>query len=142
NELPLFRQEDIWQLAELAMAGSDLKPVTRAILHKIRTEGEKHTDFMDTDRLLSSLNDRSRPALRAAMGLNERVISDVFTELRRQLYKRKQRLVILQEDITAAQGIDETLLDLFVSPAGLEGVQECPLVAVCGITPQYERQYF
>src|SRR5207249_3267858 len=82
DELPLFRQEDVWELADLAMAGSELKPVTRAILNKIRTEGEKHSDFTETDRLLSALNDRSRPALRAALGLNERVISDVFTELR------------------------------------------------------------
>jgi hypothetical protein len=142
EELPLFRKEEVWQLVILALHGSDLKAPTRAALMKIKSEADKSEDFPETERLLSALNDRSRPALRAALGLNERIISEVFSELRRHLYRKGQRLVVLQEDITAAKAIDETLLDLFVSPAGMEGVQECPLVAVCGITPEYEEKYF
>ena len=142
EELPLFRREEVWQLVDLAMRGSELRPSTKTALTKIKAESDKSEEFPETDRLLTALNDRSRPALRAALGLNERVISEVFSELRRHLYRNGKRLVVLQEDITAAKAIDETLLDLFVSPAGMEGVKECPLVAVCGITPEYERKYF
>jgi hypothetical protein len=140
TDLPKFTRDEVWELAQLALT-STLPPVTRVAMEKIRREQEKET-YEDADRLAESLNARVRPALRSALGLSDTAISQVFVDLREQLYKEGRRLVILQEDITAAQGIDDTLLDMFVSPGGIGSVPGCPLVAVCGITPQYERQYF
>src|SRR3712207_3279013 len=58
--------------------------------------------------------------------------------LRRELKDR--RLVLLLEDITAWEGVDNQLVDVLVTNAETrEDKDLCPMVSVVGITPEYFR---
>src|SRR3546814_15051730 len=49
---------------------------------------------------------------------------------------RGQRLVLLLEDITSWEGIDDSLIDVLVTNAGTRD-DMCPLISVVGVTPAY-----
>ena len=91
--------------------------------------------------LLDALNRRRNDAVHNLLGVSAQGLKRLFREVRAALEQRGQRLVLLLEDITSWEGIDDSLIDVLVTNAGTRGSEKprdmCPLIAVVGITPQY-----
>jgi hypothetical protein len=57
------------------------------------------------------------------------------------LRKDEKRLVLLLEDVTNLQGVDQQLIEaLLPNPSVKENRELCELVAVIGVTPEYQSQ--
>src|SRR3546814_9529228 len=63
-------------------------------------------------------------------------LKTLFRQVRQALAVRGQRLVLLLEDITSWEGIDDSLIDVLVTNAGTRD-DMCPLISVVGVTPAY-----
>src|SRR5207247_1124893 len=62
-----------------------------------------------------------------------------FRHVRRLLRKQGNRLVLLLEDITNFQGVDEALFDVLITDSAMVP-DECDLVSIVGVTPGYLRE--
>lgn len=94
--------------------------------------------------LMGALNARRNEAIRNVMGVSAEGLKTLFREVREALATRDQRLVLLLEDITSWEGLDDSLMDVLVDnaeTAGFDGQAPiCPLISVVGVTPDfYER---
>jgi hypothetical protein len=94
----------------------------------------------NTTRLLAALNSRLNLAIQSAMGISGATLQKMFREFRSDLKKKGSRLVLLLEDLTGAQGLDQELLYVLQERSTTQE-QFCDLVSVVGITPAYYRQY-
>lgn len=83
-----------------------------------------------------ALNARRNDAIRRSLGVSAERLQDIFMELRRALFADGKRLVLLLEDITNFQGLDDRLIDALVVDAGTRS-DICPLISVVGLTPTY-----
>lgn len=88
----------------------------------------------NSHRLLDALNLRRNGAVQNVLGISSQALKQMFAELRRLLAPR--RLVLLLEDITAWEGIDNQLIDVLVTSTE-ENPELCPMVSVVGLTPLY-----
>jgi hypothetical protein len=93
----------------------------------------------NTSRFLAALNSRLSLAIQSAMGISGASLQKMFRDLRSALNK-KRRLVLLLEDLTGAQGIDQELIYVLQESSTTQE-QFCDIVSVVGITPAYYRQY-
>lgn len=91
-------------------------------------------------KLASLLNQCTRYAIGHATALTGDDFKQVFSDLRRYLYRQGRSLALFIEDITVLTGVDRGLLDVLVTQHKGEGEQEmCRLISVVGITDSYYR---
>ena len=155
QELARFHLEDIAELEQL------LRPLTldspRAVrfARRLRNEADsirqidprKQADpaaqeklreqYPWSTQLLDALNLRRNNAVQALLGISHQGLKELFMRLRGAL---GTRLVLLLEDITAWEGVDEQLVDVLVTDADTRQERDlCPMVSVVGVTPAYFR---
>ncbi len=76
-------------------------------------------------------------------GLEPGDLASVIEEIRQELFKKEKTLTILIEDITAASGVDDSLLDaLLTDKIEYPDKKMCRLNAVVGSTDGYYREKF
>lgn len=91
--------------------------------------------------LLQALNARKNEAIRTVIGVSAEALKTLFHNVREALLERGQRLILLLEDITSWEGLDDSLMDVLVDNAealGSDGGPAiCPLISIVGITPDF-----
>lgn len=92
-------------------------------------------------QLVDALNRRRNEAIQNVLGVSAQRLKTLFREVREKLAERGQRLVLLLEDITSWEGLDDSLIDVLVFKATARGDNDarevCPLISVVGVTPTY-----
>ncbi|MCA3757235.1 MAG: hypothetical protein IM669_06880 [Phenylobacterium sp.] len=88
--------------------------------------------------LIDALNARRNYAVQTVIGVSADGLKKLFEELRAELAKRGRRVVLLLEDITSWEGLDDSLVDALVTDADTRPEADlCPLISVVGVTPEY-----
>src|SRR3546814_12012366 len=87
-------------------------------------------------QLMQALNLRRNDAVQNLLGVSAEGLKTLFRQVRQALAVRRQRLVLLLEDITSWEGIDDSLIDVLVTNAGTRD-DMCTLISVVGVTPAY-----
>lgn len=93
--------------------------------------------------LLEALEGRANIAIQGLVGISAKGMDGMFRTLRRGLAEQGKRLVLLLEDITNFQGVDDRLLDAVLIDrsdtidADMGGAPLCDLVSIVGVTPDY-----
>jgi hypothetical protein len=90
--------------------------------------------------LMRALNLRRNEAIRNVMGVSAEGLKTLFRNVREALAPRGQRLVLLLEDITSWEGLDDSLIDVLIDNAEAQGngtAKICPLISVVGVTPDF-----
>lgn len=103
---------------------------------------DEHADQFPTSlSLMRALNLRRNDAIQNVLGISAQGLKTLFRQVREALADRKQRLVLLLEDITSWEGLDDSLIDVLVFNAAARGEADeqavCPLISVVGVTPAY-----
>lgn len=103
---------------------------------------EEHRDqFPNSLSLIKALNLRRNDAIQNVLGVSAQGLKALFRQVREALAERGQRLVLLLEDITSWEGLDDSLIDVLVFNASARGEADekpvCPLISVVGVTPAY-----
>ena len=92
-------------------------------------------------RVRDALNKRLNLAVRHLLGLSSEGLKEVFRRLRKALKDEARRLVLLVEDVSNFQGIDDQLIDALIQNAETrENNDLCDLISVIGITPYYYKE--
>jgi hypothetical protein len=110
----------------------------------VEPPGEKELEEVapETQGLVRALNRRLNHALQFFIGIGKDKLKDLFLQLRRNLRGAGRRLVLLLEDITSFQGIDNQLIDAIVTQSTTREQDDlCDLISVVGITPMFFRDY-
>ena len=102
-------------------------------------EREGPQQLQRSTQLMKALNKRRNDAIQNVLGVSAEGLKSLFRQVRQELAARGQRLVLLLEDITSWEGIDDSLIDVLVTNAETRGAESdlCPLISVVGITPAY-----
>lgn len=158
-----FNLFDIAELAESCsqITGIGVPPTTKRLAKNLLDESYKIDDLRRTEwtaeeierddvrdelktslQLMEALNRRRNDAIQNLLGVSAEGLKKLFRQIREELNKRDQRLILLLEDITSWEGVDDSLIDVLVTNAGtrLEETGErdmCPLISVVGVTPAY-----
>ncbi len=159
SKVARFTARDVFELRQplAGLRGKKVGPGAIRLSHLLRQEapaiesalarcapGVDDPDISDvapnTSRFLSALNSRLSLAIQSAIGISGAALQKLFREFRRALKKKGRRLVLLLEDLTGAQGIDQELFYVLQERSTTQE-QLCDLVSVVGITPAYFRQY-
>lgn len=154
----LFDMQDLAKHAG-AVLGSGVKPATEELIRRLqheshtieawRAEGWSAEEIAQqvpnkvqrSLEFLEVLNRRRNDAIQNVLGVSAAGLKTLFRQVREALAKRKQRLVLLLEDITSWEGLDDSLIDVLTFNAEVRGdepeVDVCPLISVVGVTPAY-----
>lgn len=102
----------------------------------------EHSSRFETSlKFAAALNRRRNDAIQNVLGVSAQGLKALFRQVREALAERGQRLVLLLEDITSWEGIDDSLIDVLVFNAAAKGDSDarpvCPLISVVGVTPLY-----
>jgi hypothetical protein len=101
------------------------------------------SDIENSRILMEALNDRLNYAVRNLLGISSQGLKELFRRLRERLKEEDRRLILLLEDITSFQGIDDQLVDVLVTQSDtVEDEKQCDLLSVVGITPGYYSKHF
>lgn len=154
-----FSVQDIHELALLLRSVRDRSVGSKAL--QARRKFERESNLLDTllrdvgeqsvdedhaaevapmlMRLREALNARFNAVVQDLVGIGRDGLVRAFRELRRQLAQDGRRLVLLLEDITSFQGVDNQLLDVLIAKSETEEQDGllCDLLSVVGITPDY-----
>src|SRR3546814_5872735 len=87
-------------------------------------------------QLMQALNLRRNDAVQNLLVVSAEWLKTLFRQVRQALAVRGQLFVLLLEDITSWEGIDDSLIDVLVTNAGTRD-DMCPLISVVGVTPAY-----
>jgi hypothetical protein len=155
SETASFNLEDILDLARVAEDVNDTGPSKRFALQLLleadeieeaQKQGHSSDDirrtmagqFGATFGLMAALNRRRNDAVQSVIGVSAAALKRVFERVRGELARRGQRLVLLLEDITSWEGLDDSLIDSLVlnSETRAEG-DLSPIISVVGVTPEY-----
>lgn len=90
--------------------------------------------------LTRALNARTNAAIQESLGVPATKLKEIFFELRRAMKRDGRRLVLLLEDITAFQGLDDALIDVLVADSNTND-ELCDQISVVGLTPNYYRDH-
>lgn len=90
-------------------------------------------------KLIDALNARLNDAVQRIIGVTAADLKRLFETVRERLKARGSRLVLLLEDITSLQGLDNGLLEALITNADTRQ-DLCPVISVVGVTPKYYRQ--
>jgi HPt (histidine-containing phosphotransfer) domain-containing protein len=109
------------------------------LAHELATE---HPEQVQTSlKLADTLNLRRNEAIQNVLGVSAQGLKTLFRQVREALAERGERLVLLLEDITSWEGLDDSLIDVLVFNAAAKGDHDarevCPLISVVGVTPTY-----
>lgn len=154
----LFDMEDLAKHAGAAI-GSGVKGATEELIRRLqheahtieawRAEGWSAEEIAQqvpnkvqrSLEFLEVLNRRRNDAIQNVLGVSAAGLKTLFRQVREALAKRDQRLVLLLEDITSWEGLDDSLIDVLTFNAEVRGdepeVDVCPLISVVGVTPAY-----
>ncbi|MGE0490473.1 MAG: hypothetical protein AB7S38_14800 [Vulcanimicrobiota bacterium] len=162
SELGFFTLKDIAELADLESRIQNEKPPPKAFrfIRTLAKEGRELRNFLEADyteseikaaagdklvntfTLVDALNVRLNHAIQNLIGISSHGLRELFLRLRRELKKDNRRLVLLLEDITNFQGIDQQLIDALVTQSTTRTEDDlCDLVSAVGITPAYFERY-
>ena len=129
-------------------------PATQRLLDRIEREGSalerlagegwapdevilRHADKAPLSvALAKALNARTNAAVQDSLGIPASKLKEIFFELRRAMKRDGRRLVLLLEDITAFQGLDDALIDVLVADSTTND-DLCDQISVVGLTPNY-----
>lgn len=101
---------------------------------------ERPSELRSSFALIDALNARRNYAVQSVIGISADGLKKMFQELRAELAKADRRLVLLLEDITSWEGLDDTLVDALVTDSQTRSDSDlCPLISVVGVTPEYFR---
>lgn len=153
---------DILELSRhcFTVRGSGVRPATEELARRIIAEADVITEWAAEQwtadeiaqkapphqvktslELVAALNRRRNHAIQNVLGVSAEGLKALFRQVREILAKRGQRLVLLLEDITSWEGLDDSLIDVLVFNAEVRGdereAEVCPLISVVGLTPQY-----
>ena len=151
SELAQFLVEDIRELLELGQSIERPKRAHIRFLAKLSREfltlddaanaGKPLSEIApETFNLLRALNERLNPAIQRFLGISSHGLKELFRRLRRKLRTENRRLVLLLEDITSFQGVDNLLIDVLITDSQTRQ-DECDLVSVVGLTPSYFEKF-
>jgi hypothetical protein len=159
SKVARFTARDALELKQplAGLRGKNVGPGAIKLAHMLRGESEAIASALEnspsgnddvdisgvapnTTRFLAALNSRLNLAIQSAMGISGAVLQNMFRDLRRTLKEKGQRLVLLLEDLTGAQGIDQELLYVLQEKSTTQD-EFCDIVSVVGITPGYYRQF-
>jgi hypothetical protein len=116
-------------------------------IDEIRSEDADQ--IANTLQMADALNARRNHAVQGVIGVSADALKRIFMELRAELARQDQdkpiaerrRLVLLLEDVTMWEGLDDSLIDALVADAELRDDDDlCPLISVIGLTTEYFRQ--
>ncbi len=120
---------------ELITAGADEK--ARKIADKMLDNAE----FVG--KLVSYTNKFRERVVQRCTGLEPGDLRTVIEEIRQELYKAGKQLTILIEDITAASGVDDSLLDaLLTNRRGYTDKKLCRINSLVGVAEGYYDENF
>ena len=155
SETASFNLEDIVDLARVAADVNDTAPSKRFALELLleadeveeaQKQGLSWDDIRRTMaeqlgasfKLMEALNRRRNDAVQSVIGVSAAALKRLFERVRGELARRGQRLVLLLEDITSWEGLDDSLIDALVlnSETRAEG-DLSPIISVVGVTPEY-----
>ena len=157
QESAKFFLKDIAELAHAAFAERALSPAAGLFRTPLHRESQKLQPLLEAGRpdaeirktlgddaipnslkLVEALNARRNDAVRDLLGLGRHALKDLFRKLRIELKARSKRLVLMLEDVTSFEGVDDQLIEAVIQRADVEGNEDlCRLVAICGVTPDY-----
>lgn len=136
RDLPVPKARDLF--SKLAGETDALEQAREEGLSSDEASKFRSEDFPISIRFIEALNARRNHAIQGSLGVSADKLKGIFGSLRQALQRDKKRLVLLLEDITAFQGLDEGLIDILVTDAGTRsGGDLCPLISVVGLTPSY-----
>jgi hypothetical protein len=85
---------------------------------------------------LNALRKRLNFAIQDMLGITHNGLRELFRRIRQELKKENKRLVLLIEDITNFDGVDNQLVDVLINQSETRN-DICDLISVVGITPSY-----
>lgn len=96
-----------------------------------------------TSRLLTALRARMNHAVQDLLGVSGHALKNAFVRLRQELALRGKRLVLLLEDITSMQGVEDQMMNVMIASSETETNRSlCDLVTVAGVTPYFFQKLF
>jgi hypothetical protein len=155
---------DLWDIQDLAkvgvgVIGTGVAPRVEDLVRRLINEAEvievyRERGYSADDtaveaagqlkrslELLAALNRRRNDAIQNVLGVSAEGLKTLFRSVRKALQQRGERLVLLLEDITSWEGLDDSLIDVLVFNASAKGDDTdddvCPLISVVGVTPTY-----
>jgi hypothetical protein len=156
---------DLYDIADLVKAGegnvinSGVRPGTEKLWNALKEEAANIEDyrrenwpsdelwqrkpdlFRQSRTLVNALNLRRNEAIRYSLQVSSDDLKKLFRDVRVALNTQKRRLVLLLEDITSFEGVDDSLIDVLVDDAQTQSGDApqrlCPLISVVGVTPLY-----
>lgn len=159
QELARFKVDDVLQISQMSRELRDLPTTALRFLRDLKSETDRFQSMRasspgvsvssDVERsfplifgFLSALDRRLNNAIQELLGSSAKHLDELFKKLRRQLKTEDRRLVLLLEDVTNFQGVDEKLIDALVFNADTRDDNAyCDLISVLGVTPDYFRRY-
>lgn len=164
SESARFNIFDVAELTEILNTSGATSKSGQALFGKLRNEADLISEERSypyghsveavlaelTDKipfslaLVDALNRRRNDAIQNVLGVSAEGLKDLFREVRAALAKQNRRLVLLLEDITSWEGLDDSLIDVLVTNASTRDSSSadgdlCDLISVVGLTPQYMR---
>ena len=120
---------------ELISVGADDK--ARKIADKLLDNPEFVSE------IVNYVNKFIEKVIQRCTGLEPGDLRAVIEEIRRELYKQRCTLTVLIEDITAASGVDDSLLDaLLTNKKGYSDKELCRINSIVGVADGYYRDNF
>lgn len=108
---------------------------------ELESDPDAQTKLRTSIAFLKALNRRKNDAIQNVLGVSAEGLKALFRNVRQALAQRGQRLVLLLEDITSWEGLDDSLIDVLVFNADARGDEDhaevCPLISIVGVTPAY-----
>lgn len=154
-----FGARDVLELSSLSagLRGKNVGPGAIMLAHELKREAGAVASAMEaagpgaedpdlskvapnTTKLVQALNARLNLAVQQVVGISGAALKKMFHDLRRKLARERKRLVILLEDITSAQGVDQELLYALQEESTTQP-EFCDIVSLVGITPSYYRDH-
>ncbi len=158
QELARFTLQDVVEIGQMNRGLRGLPFAASRWLRKLKQEADtlqglfsevteaeleaRQSEFPESFGLLAALNLRLNNAIQELLGSSARELDKLFRTLRQRLHTEGRRLVLLLEDVTNFQGVDEKLIDALVFNADTQTKNiYCDLISVLGVTPDYYRRY-
>jgi hypothetical protein len=161
SQVAEFTVSDVLELASLIRPVKGLSPTAvRAkfqlikeadAIERARLDGreleqvveELGTKAEHTSRLLAALRARMNHAVQDLLGVSGQALKNAFMRLRQELALRGKRLVLLLEDITSVQGVEDQMMNVMIASSETETNRSlCDLITVAGVTPHFFQKLF
>ncbi|RKH62078.1 hypothetical protein [Corallococcus aberystwythensis] len=161
SQVAEFTVSDVLDLASLLRAVKGLSPIAvRAKfqllkeadeIERARSDGRELELVVEelgakaehTSRLLAALRARMNHAVQDLLGVSGQALKNAFMRLRQELALRSKRLVLLLEDITSMQGVEDQMMNVMIASSETETNRSlCDLITVAGVTPHFFQKLF